>query len=66
MVRRYAHLSPSHLQAEVEKVAAFGKELKVEEPKAKADGKDVEQTPGLRSNRHRTSRVQTSRFPVQP
>jgi len=25
LVRRYAHLSPSHLQNEVEKVAAFGK-----------------------------------------
>ena len=25
MVRRYAHLSPAHLQNEVEKVAAFGK-----------------------------------------
>ena len=24
-VRRYAHLSPSHLQEEIEKVAAFGK-----------------------------------------
>ena len=24
-MRRYAHLSPSHLQNEVEKVAAFGK-----------------------------------------
>lgn len=25
LVRRYAHLSPSHLQQEIEKVAAFGK-----------------------------------------
>lgn len=25
LVRRYAHLSPSHLQNELEKVAAFGK-----------------------------------------
>ena len=25
LVRRYAHLSPSHLKAEIEKVSAFGK-----------------------------------------
>lgn len=62
LVRRYAHLSPSHLQAEVEKVAAFGKELKVEEPKAKADGKDVEQT--LRPEEQPTQDQSGSDLPV--
>ncbi|MDA2911721.1 hypothetical protein MYX04_12440 [Nitrospiraceae bacterium AH_259_D15_M11_P09] len=33
LVRRYAHLSPSHLQEAVEKVAAFGKgEIPAESP----------------------------------
>jgi site-specific recombinase XerC len=30
LVRRYAHLSPSHLQQEIEKVAAFGREVRRE------------------------------------
>ncbi len=43
LVRRYAHLSPSHLQEALEKVAAFGRADKVAEPPQKTPETAVKQ-----------------------
>lgn len=47
LVRRYAHLSPSHLQMEVEKVAAYGKGRDGERASREAAQGKGEKSPGL-------------------
>lgn len=64
LVRRYAHLSPSHLQEAVEKVARFGKieqpvEPVSEEPKPVAPGEGSWKSEGARPSPNR-------QFPFQP
>lgn len=45
-VRRYAHLSPSHLQDKIEKVAAFGRVISREAQKEQPEHSSAEEQTG--------------------